>query len=220
MSTSSGRSGPRRRAPTAQGHPTGPNVSAPLRTASAAGAGPAARRSRPKAPNDAPPTAATLFPGIAAKLHVYGLSASLLCLACIHLSSYYFNRGRDLAAGQPPYDPLSSLGINGPLVSIDLWSFLHVLWFAVCGFLYPGRMGTLMMYGILWEVVEWLMGGLIDQFWRERVVNLLWDLWFNLLGYRLGEYALIAVLERLGRREVIEEGDDAGPATPGHTRAD
>lgn len=35
--------------------------------------------------------------------------------------------------------------------------------------------------------------GMIREFWQERGVNSAWDIWFNAIGYRLGEYLLARV---------------------------
>ncbi|KAL6072369.1 hypothetical protein QOT17_005508 [Balamuthia mandrillaris] len=104
------------------------------------------------------------------------------------------------------WDPLAIPFVNGELVSIDSWSFIHVATFACLGFLFPCRPFWFLFYGILWEVLEhflaedgvfWHLHLFSDeqvtfsQFWSEHMVNTLWDIWFNILGYRIGEMLLV-----------------------------
>jgi len=84
------------------------------------------------------------------------------------------------------YDPLASKFINGDLVQIDSWSFIHLFVFACCGSVFPSNLSIYMLTGIIWEIIEYILAGDSD-FWSERGVNTIWDLWFNLAGYRLGE---------------------------------
>lgn len=47
-----------------------------------------------------------------------------------------------------------------------------------------------MILGCIWEFYEFLMAGGVE-FWAERGVNSAWDIWFNMLGYRLGENLIL-----------------------------
>eukprot|EP00211_Chloroparvula_japonica_P012161 CAMPEP_0119135242 /NCGR_PEP_ID=MMETSP1310-20130426/18920_1 /TAXON_ID=464262 /ORGANISM="Genus nov. species nov., Strain RCC2339" /LENGTH=128 /DNA_ID=CAMNT_0007126109 /DNA_START=1 /DNA_END=387 /DNA_ORIENTATION=- len=86
------------------------------------------------------------------------------------------------------YDPLASPFVNGHLVQIDSWSIVHTVTFILCGYAHPGRMPIFMLTGIIWEVLEYFLAANWNRgFWNELAANIFWDLWFNLLGYRIGE---------------------------------
>jgi len=86
-------------------------------------------------------------------------------------------------------DPFVHAFVSGRYVSVDSWSFVHILTFICCGYCQPDQMWTFMGYGIFWELCEFIFAGGHD-FWAERGINSLWDIWFNLLGYRIGEIIL------------------------------
>lgn len=88
------------------------------------------------------------------------------------------------------YDVLSQPLVSGEYASIDGWSAIHVLCFMGCAFVSPGGMTTFMLFGVLWELYEFVLSG-GSSFWSERGVNTMWDLWFNLAGYRIGEILLV-----------------------------
>jgi len=102
----------------------------------------------------------------------------VFCLVCsLHIFHYITNG-----------DPLASPYINGEYVSIDSWSIIHLVFFAVVGYHYPGQMVSMMLYGILWEAFEWLMQNHTRTFWEESHLNTLWDIWFNFMGYQIGDF--------------------------------
>ena len=72
---------------------------------------------------------------------------------------------------------------TGELVSIDSWSFIHILSFAFLGYLYPDQIMLMTLYGVLWEGVEFALSTDHD-FWGERGINTVWDIFFNTFGYR------------------------------------
>ncbi len=92
------------------------------------------------------------------------------------------------------YDPMNLVFISTELVSIDLWSFVHAFTFAGLGFIHPSRPGLFLLFGIVWEALEYIacvanvMG--VQAVWNERVTNTVWDVWFNSVGYWLGEVAV------------------------------
>eukprot|EP00051_Salpingoeca_urceolata_P006607 m.87323 g.87323 ORF g.87323 m.87323 type:complete len:156 (+) comp14905_c0_seq3:191-658(+) len=95
-------------------------------------------------------------------------------------------------------DPLVNQWFHGPMISIDTWSFMHVMLFFGIGALFPDLTWTIFAYGIVWEILEY---GLtftkgFAAFWQEVPINSIWDLWFNLLGYRLGEWFVFWVAQR------------------------
>lgn len=106
-------------------------------------------------------------------------------MAVIFLHAFQFAYG---------FDPFAAPIVNGPYVSIDSWSFIHVLVFAGSAFLFPERALVFFLYGVAWEVIEAMLAGNLDELWGERAVNSLWDIWFNLLGYRIGEVVLVLYL--------------------------
>jgi len=110
------------------------------------------------------------------------------------------------------WDPLAVGFINGPLVSIDSWSLVHVMTFAMISYIYPNQLALFSMYGVIWEVLEFILAG-GSNFWEERGVNSLWDLWFNLAGYRLGEWLLLWELERRWLREQQKRAREGATAT-------
>jgi hypothetical protein len=125
----------------------------------------------------------------------------MVLFVLISVTSVVVLHGTQLVLG---WDPLAVSFINGPLVSIDSWSLVHVITFAMISYIYPNQLALFSMYGVLWEVLEFVLAGGSD-FWEERGVNSLWDLWFNLAGYRLGEWLLLFELRRRWRKEDEEE---------------
>jgi len=93
------------------------------------------------------------------------------------------------------HDPLSVGIINGSLVSIDLWSFIHSLVFCGIGWCFPNNFWSVFAGGCLFEVVEMTIAWLqiipnLEAVWKEEMANTVWDLWFNTLGFKLGTMAL------------------------------
>eukprot|EP00873_Tetraselmis_striata_P019673 jgi/Tetstr1/439937/TSEL_028344.t1 len=114
---------------------------------------------------------------------------ALYCLFCLALVCGL--HGMHFAMG---HDPLAHPLVVGKYVSIDSWSFVHVACFTGVGFLYPEQPVTYFIYGGLWEAIEYALTYTtpsLKAFWTERGVNSVWDLWFNLAGYRLGEHMLV-----------------------------
>eukprot|EP00467_Chlorarachnion_reptans_P003429 CAMPEP_0114512912 /NCGR_PEP_ID=MMETSP0109-20121206/15255_1 /TAXON_ID=29199 /ORGANISM="Chlorarachnion reptans, Strain CCCM449" /LENGTH=116 /DNA_ID=CAMNT_0001692681 /DNA_START=170 /DNA_END=523 /DNA_ORIENTATION=- len=107
------------------------------------------------------------------------------------------------------YDPLDHGLIATEYVSIDLWSFIHTFTFLGLGFLVPDQMGMFFMFGALWELLEFIacnvnfMG--VQAVWNERFVNTVWDLWFNSIGYFLGEFLLAFWIQRKRRLRLEKE---------------
>mmetsp|Transcript_23344 Transcript_23344/g.41301 ORF Transcript_23344/g.41301 Transcript_23344/m.41301 type:complete len:160 (-) Transcript_23344:182-661(-) len=124
----------------------------------------------------------------------------LLCTAVLVVSLHTIN----YVAG---YDPLNIALIATDYVSIDLWSFIHTFCFAGLGFLVPDHMGLFFVFGALWEVFEYaacninFMG--VQAIWNERITNTVWDLWFNSIGYFIGELMLASLTNyrRRNRRQ-------------------
>jgi len=96
------------------------------------------------------------------------------------------------------FDPLLIPIVDGDLVSIDMWSFVHTGTFLGLGFLVPDNMIQFFCFGLAWEVVEWTcqevdtMG--MNDFWRESGVNAIWDLIFNRLVHLHEFHPLIVLL--------------------------
>jgi len=157
---------------------------------------PANQRQLP-APPQRPPTK----PGTLVKF----LACCVLMVASMH--AYHAWLG---------YDPLARIGINGNLVSVDSWSLVHVVYFAGLGYLHPDQLGLFMVYGAVWELIEWALAQspVVRSFWEERLLNTFWDLWFNLLGYRLGEMALLVLEDRRQRQWLKAHGKAAGQGSP------
>lgn len=93
-----------------------------------------------------------------------------------------------------------------------LRSYVHVQNFMMLGFVLPDRTWTMILYGIFWEVLEVTLANMQAAktviVWYEPPINSIWDLWFNLLGYRFGEMLLHSWLEsnRKERRRQLKEG--------------
>lgn len=65
-------------------------------------------------------------------------------------------------------------------------------------------MAIFMTTGIIWEVAEYLLStGWDHDFWSELSINIFWDLWVNLAGYRCGEWWVCG-----GGVEEGEEGEE------------
>lgn len=116
-------------------------------------------------------------------------------LVCGLHTFHYFTNG----------DPLASPYINGQYltsyfvllkyffislryVSIDSWSVIHLVLFIVIGLHYPNQLLPMMLGGIAWEAFEWLMQNHTKAFWEETHTNTLWDIWFNFMGYQIGDF--------------------------------
>lgn len=106
----------------------------------------------------------------------------VFCLVCGLHSFHYFMNG----------DPLASPYINGEYVSIDSWSVIHLIFFAVLGYHFPNHFVSMMLYGVAWEALEWVMQNHTRAFWEESHVNTLWDIWFNFMGYQIGDFMYAA----------------------------
>jgi hypothetical protein len=73
-------------------------------------------------------------------------------------------------------------------VSVDSWSIIHLVLFIVLGYHYPNQLLAMMLYGIAWEGFEWLMQNHTKSFWEETHTNTFWDIWFNFMGYQIGDF--------------------------------
>ena len=104
-------------------------------------------------------------------------------------------------------DPFAIPMFHGPLVSIDSWSIIHVICFIGVGFLFPESLITMFAYGLLWEALEITLASTetLKKFWSEPPINTIWDLWFNMVGYRLGERIVFKVVMRNRRKKAEEE---------------
>lgn len=133
--------------------------------------------------------------------------------ASIHLF-FWFTGGRD---------PLATPLLQTGLLSIDAWSFVHVVNFMVVGLVFPRRMLAMTVYGVLWEALEHaaartdagrqLALQVQDSFWTELPLNSIWDLWFNTVGYWLGErlaYEWVLAKRRATAAAALKESCDDG----------
>ena len=120
-------------------------------------------------------------------------------LVCGLHTFHYLTNGDPLASpyinGQyPAYKSLLLLSLPvfveymGRYVSIDSWSIIHLVLFIVLGYHYPNQVVAMMLYGMAWEVFEWLMQNHTKSFWEETHINTLWDIWFNFMGYQIGDF--------------------------------
>lgn len=140
-----------------------------------------------------------------------GVAMLGLYLFCSYMLMVMLNGVMELLDG----DPLASPLLQTELVSIDSWSYVHVQNFMMLGFVLPDKTLTMILYGIFWEVLEICLANaqatktVIN--WSEPPINSIWDLWFNLLGYRLGEMLLHSWLEsnRTRRKLQLKEGTHA-----------
>eukprot|EP00052_Salpingoeca_macrocollata_P002557 m.31099 g.31099 ORF g.31099 m.31099 type:complete len:165 (-) comp12410_c0_seq1:80-574(-) len=108
-------------------------------------------------------------------------------VVCIHLLHAWYGD-----------DPLAIPLLHGPYISIDSWSAVHLMVFFGVGVLFPGRMVSMFLYGLAWEMLEFVMQSNkpFREFWSEPTVNTIWDLWFNAMGYRLGEWYVVRLVKR------------------------
>jgi hypothetical protein len=116
-------------------------------------------------------------------LILLSIALTLFSVALVHLGPAMM--GKDLLA-----TPL----LQGPLLSIDGWSLIHVYSLALSGVTFPGKFGLFFTLSTLFEVFEALMAhGAVDWkfVWQERGINTVWDIFFNILGYRIGERVLL-----------------------------
>ena len=83
---------------------------------------------------------------------------------------------------------------------VDIWSFIHYVFYLLIGYLYPNSLIITMLLGLLWELSEFYIGekkpsllkniGFCTTDGKERV----WwygktsDLLFNFLGFITGKY--------------------------------
>eukprot|EP01062_Namystynia_karyoxenos_P054442 TRINITY_DN44840_c0_g1_i1.p2 TRINITY_DN44840_c0_g1~~TRINITY_DN44840_c0_g1_i1.p2 ORF type:complete len:167 (+),score=53.20 TRINITY_DN44840_c0_g1_i1:67-567(+) len=117
------------------------------------------------------------------------------------------------------WDPLAHYVIHSGYISWDLWSLVHVVFFAGAGFCFPNNVVLCFMGGCAFEVVEAaltkgnFMG--VAEFWEERGVNSVWDIFFNSLGFRLGQVALLLCVSRKrARREKEARAGNGAPRGP------
>ena len=71
------------------------------------------------------------------------------------------------------------------------WSITHIIWFFIMGYLCPGHIQEFMLMGILWEVLEKIIGILTgkEKFWTSGgTKGQITDLIMNYIGYVVGEY--------------------------------
>ena len=97
-------------------------------------------------------------------------------------------------------DPLATPFVHDDLISVDGWSFVHILFYTGVGFFLPNHFLVGLLGGVLFEMLE---GHLADTpvtelhtFWEERGINSLWDIIFNSLGFRLGQIFLVLYVRR------------------------
>lgn len=86
-----------------------------------------------------------------------------------------------------------------PGTDIDWWSVLHIVLFAILGYLFPGNFLMFFLLGAVWEVIEWgtgnpdlreaLLGFKFrdNKYWFGRVSDIL----MNGVGLAIGEYLAI-----------------------------
>eukprot|EP00050_Salpingoeca_kvevrii_P012561 m.23506 g.23506 ORF g.23506 m.23506 type:complete len:185 (+) comp4131_c0_seq1:400-954(+) len=110
------------------------------------------------------------------------------------------------------YDPFVFQITSSELVSVDTWSLVHVFIFAGVGFLFPeNTLLTVLGCGTTWEFLELLASSTQRgrALWEEPRINSLWDLFFNLVGYRLGEACLVWWIHRQRRRRRQQPSTDS-----------
>merc|ERR1712166_1223689 len=88
-------------------------------------------------------------------------------------------------------DPLSVGIINGSLVSIDLWSFIHTLVFCGIGWCFPSNFWSVFAGGCLFEVVE------VTIAWLQIIPNL--EYGKRSLPIQFGIYGLIHLVTSWGQ---------------------
>ncbi len=95
------------------------------------------------------------------------LSTWLLAVSSVHVSMLLFSR-----------DLLAIPFLQGPYLSVDGWSLVHVLFYFAVAVSYPGRFWWMMGLGVAWEFAEAWFAGLgkgagtvMGQVWEERGVN-------------------------------------------------
>ncbi|GAB5355249.1 hypothetical protein AAMO2058_000189500 [Amorphochlora amoebiformis] len=109
------------------------------------------------------------------------------------------------------YDPLDYGLIVTEYISIDLWSFIHTFTFIGLGFLVPDNAPIFFLFGCLWELTEYIACNInfmgVQAIWNERITNTIWDLWFNSIGYFMGEMLLAYYIKR--KREARKKAMEA-----------
>lgn len=96
------------------------------------------------------------------------LSTWILAVSSVHVSVILFDR-----------DVFAIPWLQGPYMSIDAWSLVHVFFYYAVALSYPNRFWGMMALGVLWEVLEaWFAGQTGNEWmgkvWEERGVNSLW----------------------------------------------
>jgi hypothetical protein len=85
---------------------------------------------------------------------------------------------------------------------VNLFTFVHFLFYFMVGILFPNRFGTIVIVSLLWELVEgyavqhrvlysllqqyWLIP---EKYWNEGIVNKVTDIIANLAGYSIVSYS-------------------------------
>eukprot|EP00754_Rhynchopus_humris_P037111 Rhum_TRINITY_DN19216_c0_g1::Rhum_TRINITY_DN19216_c0_g1_i1::g.169559::m.169559 len=113
------------------------------------------------------------------------------------------------------HDPLAVAVVHNEFMSVDGWSFVHVSFYCGFGFLMPNHFGTTFVGGILFECLEaWISRTPVTElqvFWEERGINSLWDLFFNTMGFRLGQVLLVCYVWR--KRASAQHSDSSTKKT-------
>mmetsp|Transcript_9455 Transcript_9455/g.26984 ORF Transcript_9455/g.26984 Transcript_9455/m.26984 type:complete len:167 (+) Transcript_9455:147-647(+) len=107
-----------------------------------------------------------------------------------------------------PYDPLRQPVVASRYIHLDLWSFVHLAVYVCVGFVLPEAPLTCMAYAALWEFQKHALALHSHEFsrvWKEKPVNMFWDFWVSVVGYRIGEMLMIQCALWSKRRRIRAE---------------
>ena len=70
----------------------------------------------------------------------------------------------------------------------NTWSIVHVLWYILFALFIPNNWLFAISISILWEIYEYIMSCIFknNDFYAEVMINRIFDIIFNLLGYYIG----------------------------------
>ena len=70
---------------------------------------------------------------------------------------------------------------------INYWSIVHILLYILIALFIPNNWWFAIIISIIWEIYEYIMSQMSsNDFYDEVIINRIFDVIFNLLGYYIG----------------------------------
>ena len=69
----------------------------------------------------------------------------------------------------------------------NYWSIIHILLYTIIALFIPNKWWLIIIISIIWEIYEYIMSKIYDnKYYGEVIMNRIFDIGFNLLGYYIG----------------------------------